>query len=76
MTPNPVSVSPLESLEEILHLFTHHHFNWLPVTENDKFYGVIYQDDVVKTLFSTVDMEETIAPAAVSAAANELEEKH
>ncbi|MBU6455255.1 MAG: chloride channel protein [Cyanobacteria bacterium REEB67] len=75
MTPNPVSVSPLESLEEILHLFTHHHFNWLPVTENDKFYGVIYQDDVVKTLFSTVDMEATIAPAALDEPLI-LEEKH
>ena len=51
MTPNPVSVSPADTLEDILHLFTHHHFNWLPVTQNDKLLGVLYQNDVVKTLF-------------------------
>jgi predicted transcriptional regulator len=52
----------VESLEDILHLFTHHHFNWLPVTENDRFYGVIYQNDVVKALFSAgIDSRETAA---------------
>jgi CIC family chloride channel protein len=56
MTSHPVSVSPVETLEDILHLFTHHHFNWLPVTENDRFYGVIYQNDVVKALFSAADL--------------------
>ena len=56
MTSHPVSVSPLETLEDILHLFTHHHFNWLPVTENDRFYGVIYQNDVVRALFSAEEM--------------------
>jgi len=55
MTSHPVSVSPLETLEDILPLFTHHHFNWLPVTENDRFHGVLYQTDVVRTLFSPSD---------------------
>jgi CIC family chloride channel protein len=52
MILHPVSVSPVEPLEDILHLFTHHHFAWLPVAENDRYFGVIYQNDVVKALFS------------------------
>ena len=59
MTSHPVSVSPLETLEDILPLFTHHHFNWLPVTENDRFHGVLYQTDVVRTLFSPSDQAVT-----------------
>lgn len=56
MTVRPVSVSPEENLDEILHLFTHHHYNWLPVTEsdrhqNDRYLGVIFQNDVIKALF-------------------------
>lgn len=51
MTVRPVSVSPEENLDEILHLFTHHHYNWLPVTENDRYLGLIFQNDVIKALF-------------------------
>ncbi|MBS1994353.1 MAG: chloride channel protein [Cyanobacteria bacterium SZAS LIN-3] len=65
MTSHPVSVSPLETLEDILPLFTHHHFNWLPVTDNDRFLGVIYQTDVVKTLFSTTDQAVTTVEKAI-----------
>jgi len=59
MTSHPVSVSPMETLEDILPLFTQHRFNWLPVTENDRFQGVLYQTDVVRTLFSPSDQAVT-----------------
>jgi CIC family chloride channel protein len=65
MTLHPVSVSPLETLEDILHLFTHHQFVWLPVTENDKFFGVIYQNDVVKALFSAASDSQDQAKTTV-----------
>jgi len=65
MTLHPVSVSPVEPLEDILHLFTHHHFTWLPVTENDRFYGVIYQNDVVSALFQAQDRAQIKGESAV-----------
>jgi CIC family chloride channel protein len=52
MTKNPVSVSPYDSLEEILFLFSRYKFTWLPVCELDVLKGVITQSDVVQALFS------------------------
>ena len=71
MTSHPVSVSPVETLGDILHLFTHHHYNWLPVTENDRFFGVIYQNDVVKALFITDDLAKTSVEKVIDSSQEE-----
>jgi Mg/Co/Ni transporter MgtE len=52
MTPHPVAVTPFDSLEDILFLFSHHKFTWLPVIQNDKLKGIILQSDVLKALFT------------------------
>jgi len=63
MTKNPVSVSPYDSLEEILFLFTRYKFAWLPVCDHDEFKGIITQSDVVEALFSEIEgCDEKIEP--------------
>jgi len=52
MTPHPVAVSPYDSLEDILFLFSHHKFTWLPVVFHDKLQGIILQSDILDALFS------------------------
>lgn len=51
MTPHPVAVSPYDTLDEILFLFSRHRFSWLPVTHADKPKGIILQSDVLKAVF-------------------------
>jgi CIC family chloride channel protein len=57
MTGNPVSVSPLDSLEDILFLFTRDKYAWLPVCDREIFLGIIHQSDVVESLFSEISSE-------------------
>ena len=56
LTPHPVSVSPYDSLEDILFLFSRHKFTWLPVTYHDKLMGIILQSDVLQALFTAEHM--------------------
>lgn len=51
MSQHPVAVSPHDTLEEILFLFSHYKFTWLPVTSQDKLAGIILQSDVIEALF-------------------------
>lgn len=71
MTPHPVVVSPYDSLEDILFLFSRHKFTWLPVVSHDRLQGVILQSDVVQTLFSQSD-----APAPGKAGDNGTKVNH
>ncbi len=57
MTPFPVAVSPQDSLEDILHLFTRYKYTWLPVADENRFHGIINQTDVVQALFTAKEME-------------------
>ena len=50
MTPHPVAVSPDDSLDDILFLFSRYKFTWLPVTTKDELVGIILQRDVLKAL--------------------------
>ena len=52
MTPHPVAVSPFDSLEDILFLFSRHKFTWLPVVQQNKLKGIILQSDLLSALFS------------------------
>lgn len=52
MTPRPVAVAPYDTLDDILFLFSQHKYTWLPVTDHDKFKGIILQSDVLKALFT------------------------
>jgi len=57
MSGNPVSVSPLDSLEDILFLFTRDKYAWLPVCDGDTFLGIIHQSDVVESLFTEISSD-------------------
>ncbi|MCD6138323.1 MAG: CBS domain-containing protein [Deltaproteobacteria bacterium] len=50
MTPNPVTVQPETSLEEVATLMVEKNFHTLPVMEAGKLVGVIGKEDVLKTL--------------------------
>jgi len=57
MTKNPVSVSPYDSLEEILFLFTRYKFAWLPVCDRNELQGIITQSGVVEALFPEIESD-------------------
>jgi CIC family chloride channel protein len=66
MTPHPVAVSPDDSLDDILFLFSRYKFTWLPVTtKRDQLVGIILQSDVLKALL----IEKTIEDRAEAKAA-------
>ena len=50
MTPDPVTVHPDTSIEEIARLMLDKNFHTLPVVEGSRLVGVIGQEDVLRTL--------------------------
>ena len=50
MTPNPLTVSLSNSLEECMAIMVHKHIRHLPVLENSKVIGVISVGDLVKNI--------------------------
>jgi CBS domain-containing protein len=48
MTPNPLTVTLSNSLEECMAIMVHKHIRHLPVVENNKVVGVISVGDLVK----------------------------
>lgn len=58
MTPNPVCVTPLNSVDEALSIMTNHRCRHLPVIEEGKITGVVSMGDLVKKKIS--DMKSTI----------------
>jgi signal-transduction protein with cAMP-binding, CBS, and nucleotidyltransferase domain len=50
MTPNPLTVSLSNSLEECMAIMVHKHIRHLPVLENSKVIGVISVCDLVKNI--------------------------
>jgi chloride channel protein, CIC family len=74
MTAHPVAVSPYDSLEDILFLFSQHKFTWLPVIYHEKFRGIISQSDVLEALFTpekepVSSGQESVMPAEILVAA-------
>jgi CBS domain-containing protein len=52
MSPNPVSVTPDQSIDDCMALMTDKHIRHLPVLEHGKLAGLISIGDVVKALIS------------------------
>lgn len=52
MTPDPITVGPETSLEEIATLMVKHNIHTLPVLDNDKLVGIIGKEDILSTLMS------------------------
>mgnify|MGYP006270165855 CR=1 FL=1 len=50
MTPNPLTVSSSNSLEECMAIMVHKHIRHLPVVENQKVVGIISVGDIVKNI--------------------------
>jgi CIC family chloride channel protein len=50
-----VSVSPYDSLEDVLILFARYGFDWLPVTDDQKVLGTVKRSTVLESLFPGAD---------------------
>ncbi len=48
MTPQPITVSPLTSLADVLYLLNRYQLSRLPVTEGSKLLGIITRSDIIK----------------------------
>ena len=52
MTPNPVTVGPETSVEEVGSIMVDKHFHTLPVLDGGRLVGIVGKKDVLKTLIS------------------------
>jgi len=52
MTPNPFTVSPEMSIEEVATIMLDKNFNTLPVVDEEKLVGIVGKEDILKTLMS------------------------
>lgn len=52
MTPNPVTVGPDTSIEEVATIMVEKNFHTLPVVEGRELVGIVGKQDVLKTLLS------------------------
>lgn len=50
MTPDPVTVDPESTVEDVATLMVNKNFHSLPVLEGDKLVGIIGKEDVLRTL--------------------------
>ena len=50
MTPDPVTVGPGMSIEEVAILMVDKNFHTLPVVEGDRLIGIVGKEDVLRTL--------------------------
>jgi len=55
MTPDPVTVQPETSIEEIAALMVDKNFHTLPVVEGKKLVGIIGKEDILRTLMSSAE---------------------
>lgn len=55
MTPDPITISPESSLEEIAKLMVDKKLHTLPVIKQGKLIGIIGKEDVLRTIFSGED---------------------
>lgn len=58
MTPNPQTVHPSSTVEEVMNLMTESRFRHLPVVEDDQLVGIVSIGDMVKSM--VLQQERTI----------------
>ena len=58
MTPNPITISPTDSIDKCMEIMSEKHIRHLPVVESDKVVGMISIGDVVTQIITT--QKETI----------------
>ena len=58
MTPNPYTVSPSNTVEEVMNLMTENRFRHLPVMEDGRLVGLVSIGDMVKSM--VMQQERTI----------------
>ena len=52
MTPNPFTVTPEMSIEEVATIMVDKNFHTLPVVDKEKLIGIVGKEDILKTLMS------------------------
>jgi CBS domain-containing protein len=52
MTPDPITVTPESSLEDIATIMVKHNIHTLPVLDQGKLVGIIGKEDILRTLMS------------------------
>jgi CBS domain-containing protein len=57
MTPEVITVTPADSVDECMMLMTEHRVRHLPVLENDEVVGIISLGDLVKYIISVQEQE-------------------
>lgn len=50
MTPNPVTIGPETSIDEIASIMVNRNYHTLPVTEGRKLVGIVGKEDILRTL--------------------------
>lgn len=58
MTPDPRTVKPSSTVEEVMNMMTENRFRHLPVVENDRLVGIVTIGDMVKSM--VLQQERTI----------------
>jgi CBS domain-containing protein len=53
MTPDPITVSPETSLEDVATLMVKHNIHTLPVFDQSRLVGIIGKEDILRTLMPT-----------------------
>jgi CBS domain-containing protein len=57
MTPDPMTVTPDTTIEEIATMMVERKFHTVPVVENNRLVGVVGKEDVLRTLLSGMAQE-------------------
>lgn len=59
MTPNPITISPDDSIEHCMQIMTDRHIRHLPIVHNQQTIGMVSIGDVVKYIIA--DQKQTIS---------------
>jgi CBS domain-containing protein len=59
MTPDPITVDPETSLEDIATLMVKHNIHTIPVLHKGKVVGIIGKEDIIRTLLPPTDKAQT-----------------
>lgn len=59
MTPNPLTVTPETTIEEVATIMVERKLNTLPVVDGGKLVGIVGKNDILKTLLKDQTQEQT-----------------